>query len=42
VGDVVPAGTVGTPGTWGGLRPARAGDRVVVAFEGIGEVTLRL
>jgi len=41
-GDVVPAGAVVTTGTWCGVLPARAGDAVRVAFEGIGEASLRL
>ena len=31
------AGTVVTTGTWAGAPPAAAGDRVVLAFDGIGE-----
>jgi len=41
-GDVVPAGTVVTTGTWCGVLPARAGDEVVVRFEGIGQAVARL
>jgi 2-keto-4-pentenoate hydratase len=38
----LPAGTVVTTGTWVGILPAAAGDRVVVAFEGIGEASVQL
>ena len=41
-GDVVPAGTVVTTGTWAGVVPATQGDAVEVAFEGIGRATLAL
>ncbi|NML42636.1 2-keto-4-pentenoate hydratase [Ramlibacter sp. G-1-2-2] len=41
-GATVPAGTVVTTGTWCGLLPAQAGDRVHVAFEGIGEAEVQL
>lgn len=41
-GDLLPAGTVVTTGTWCGLLPARRGDEVRVVFDGIGEATLRL
>lgn len=36
----LPAGTVVTTGTWCGLLPAAAGQRVTVAFEGIGSASL--
>jgi hypothetical protein len=41
-GDVVPAGTIVTTGTWVGVLPAQAGDPVSVEFEGIGHASLRL
>ena len=41
-GQTVPAGTVVTTGTWCGMLPASAGDRVVVRFEGVGEASVRL
>lgn len=37
----LPAGTVVTTGTWCGLLPAAAGERVTVAFDGIGSATLQ-
>src|SRR5919206_597787 len=40
LGGVVPAGTVVTTGTWAGVVPARQGDAVEVAFEGIGRATV--
>lgn len=40
-GQVAPAGTVVTTGTWCGLLIARPGDRVVVAFDGIGEAEVQ-
>ena len=40
-GAVLPAGTVVTTGSWVGLLPAQAGDTVTVAFDGLGEVSLR-
>lgn len=40
-GVVLPAGTVVTTGTWVGLLDAQAGDTVTVAFDGLGEVSLR-
>ena len=40
-GRPVPEGTVVTTGTWCGLLPAAAGDRVHVAFDGVGEVEVR-
>jgi 2-keto-4-pentenoate hydratase len=41
-GETVPAGTVVTTGTWCGMLPASAGDRVVVRFEGVGEASVLL
>jgi len=41
-GTVVPAGTVVTTGTWCGLLPAQAGDRVGVRFDGIGQASVQL
>jgi 2-keto-4-pentenoate hydratase len=41
-GATVPAGTVVTTGTWCGMLPAQAGDRVHVVFEGIGEAEVQL
>jgi 2-keto-4-pentenoate hydratase len=41
-GQVLPAGTVVTTGTWCGALEARAGDEVRVAFDGIGEARVRL
>lgn len=41
-GDTVPAGTVVTTGTWCGMLPAQAGDRVTVTFDGIGEAQVQL
>jgi 2-keto-4-pentenoate hydratase len=41
-GDTVPAGTVVTTGTWCGMLPAAAGQRVTVAFEGFDSATVRL
>ena len=40
-GAVLPAGTVVTTGSWVGLLPAQAGEAVTVAFDGLGEVSLR-
>jgi 2-keto-4-pentenoate hydratase len=40
-GAVVPAGTVVTTGTWCGLLQAQAGQRVVVSFAGLGEVSVQ-
>ena len=37
----VPKGTVVTTGSWCGMLPANAGDRVHVAFDGVGEVEVR-
>jgi 2-keto-4-pentenoate hydratase len=41
-GAVVRAGTIVTTGTWCGLLQAQAGDRVEVAFEGVGAAALQL
>jgi 2-keto-4-pentenoate hydratase len=41
-GVVLPAGTVVTTGTWCGILPAQAGERVLVQFPGIGEASLQL
>jgi 2-keto-4-pentenoate hydratase len=41
-GQVVPAGTVVTTGTWCGLLLAEAGDRVEVDFDGIGQASVQL
>jgi 2-keto-4-pentenoate hydratase len=41
-GDVVPAGTCVTTGTWCGMLPAAAGDLVTARFEGIGEALVQL
>jgi 2-keto-4-pentenoate hydratase len=41
-GATVPRGTIVTTGTWCGLLEARQGDRVHVAFEGIGEAEVGL
>lgn len=41
-GATVPAGTVVTTGTWCGLLPARAGDAVVVRFDGVGQASVQL
>lgn len=38
----VPAGTVVTTGTWVGILPAQAGDKVRVVFDGIGEASVQL
>ena len=40
-GRAVPGGTVVTTGSWCGMLPGAAGDRVHVAFEGVGEVEVR-
>lgn len=40
-GDTVPAGAVVTTGTWCGALPVQAGDRLRVAFDGIGEATVQ-
>ncbi|MDB5884056.1 MAG: 2-keto-4-pentenoate hydratase [Polaromonas sp.] len=39
-GQVVPAGSVVTTGTWCGVLHARQGDQVTVFFEGIGEARI--
>jgi 2-keto-4-pentenoate hydratase len=39
-GATVPAGTMVTTGTWTGLTPLVSGERVCVAFAGLGEVVL--
>jgi len=41
-GATVPAGTVVSTGTWCGLLYAQAGDRVDVAFDGIGSAQVQL
>jgi 2-keto-4-pentenoate hydratase len=41
-GQVLPAGTVVTTGTWVGLLDAAAGERVVVSFVGVGSAELQL
>ena len=41
-GAVLPAGTVVTTGTWVGVLPAAAGERVRVEFEGIGDAQVQL
>jgi 2-keto-4-pentenoate hydratase len=41
-GHTVPAGTAVTTGTWCGMLPAGAGDRVTARFEGVGEAIVRL
>lgn len=41
-GQVVPAGTVVTTGTWCGLLMAAAGDRVEVEFPGLGQASVQL
>jgi 2-keto-4-pentenoate hydratase len=41
-GATMPAGSVVTTGTWCGLLPAKAGDRVSVSFAGIGEANVQL
>lgn len=41
-GATVPTGTVVTTGTWCGMLEAKAGDRVKVVFEGIGEAEVQL
>ncbi len=41
-GGTVPRGTVVTTGTWCGLLQAQAGDRVRVAFDGLGEAIVQL
>jgi 2-keto-4-pentenoate hydratase/2-oxohepta-3-ene-1,7-dioic acid hydratase in catechol pathway len=39
-GESVPAGAIVTTGTWCGALPVKEGDRVRVAFEGIGEAAV--
>ncbi len=41
-GHIVPAGTVVTTGTWCGMLPAAAGDRVTARFDDIGEAAVQL
>lgn len=41
-GHHVPAGTVVTTGTWVGMLPAQAGDRVTAEFAGIGRASVQL
>lgn len=41
-GETVPRGTVVTTGTWCGMLPAAAGDRVRAVFDGIGEAEVQL
>lgn len=41
-GEVLPAGTVVTTGSWCGLPLAQAGDNVRVWFDGIGEASVQL
>ena len=41
-GDTVPRGTVVTTGTWCGMLPAKAGDRVRAVFDGVGEAEVQL
>lgn len=41
-GQVVPAGTLVTTGTWCGLLAAAKGDLVQVAFDGIGQASVQL
>lgn len=41
-GHTLPAGTVVTTGTWVGILDAQPGERVEVAFEGIGQATVQL
>ena len=41
-GQRAPAGTVVTTGTWCGMLPAAAGDRVHASFDGIGEARVQL
>jgi 2-keto-4-pentenoate hydratase len=41
-GAVLPAGSVVTTGTWCGALAARAGDRVSVQFDGIGQARVQL
>ena len=41
-GVTAPAGTVVTTGSWCGVLPAAAGDRVVARFDGVGEASVQL
>jgi 2-keto-4-pentenoate hydratase len=41
-GDTAPAGTIVTTGTWCGMLPAQAGDRVTVNFDGVGDAQVQL
>ncbi|MGV3492261.1 MAG: fumarylacetoacetate hydrolase family protein [Ramlibacter sp.] len=41
-GATAPRGTIVTTGTWCGMLEAQAGDRVQVAFDGIGEASIQL
>jgi 2-keto-4-pentenoate hydratase len=41
-GDVLPAGSVVSTGTWCGALEAQAGDRVCVQFDGVGEAVVQL
>lgn len=41
-GEVLPAGTVLTTGTWCGILYAQAGDEVSAEFEGVGQASVRL
>lgn len=41
-GATVPRGTVVTTGTWCGMLPAQAGERVHAVFDGIGEASIQL
>jgi 2-keto-4-pentenoate hydratase len=41
-GQTVPGGTVVTTGSWCGMLPAAAGDRVIARFEGVGEASVQL
>ena len=41
-GATAPAGTVVTTGTWCGMLPAAAGDRVTARFDGVGAASVQL
>lgn len=41
-GDTLPAGSIVTTGTWCGALEAKAGDRVVVKFDGVGQAQVQL
>jgi 2-keto-4-pentenoate hydratase len=41
-GESVPAGTIVTTGTWCGMLPAEAGQKVTVTFEGFDSATIQL